>query len=64
MEANQRKKNDKNVNKEGVGNKGELVITINRRTKQVVVRMTSVIIVANEATMLEIVGIKEQKEML
>ena len=59
MEANQRKKNDKNFNKEGVGNKGELITTINWRTKQVTVRMTSVTNVANEATMLVIVNIGE-----
>ena len=57
-------KDDRNVNKDRVGNKGELIITTNRRTKQVAVRMTSIIIVANVATMLEIVGIREQKEML
>ena len=59
MEASRSRKDNRNVNKDGVGNKGELVTTTNRRTKQVVVRMTSVIIMANEATMLEIVGIKE-----
>ena len=52
-------KDDRNVNKDRVGNKGELIITTNRRTKQVVVRMISVTTVENEATMLEIVGIGE-----
>ena len=52
-------KDDRNVKKEGVGNKGELITTTNWRTKKVVVRMTSVTTVGNEATMLKIVGIRE-----
>ena len=64
MEASRSRKDDRNINKDRVSKKVVLVITTNRRTKQVAVRMTSIIIVENEATMLEIVGIREQKEML
>ena len=64
MEANRSRKDDRNVNKEGVGNKGDLITATKWRTKQVVVRMTSVTTVANEATMLEIVDIGEHKEIL
>ena len=59
MEVSRNMKDDRNVKKEGVGNKGELITTTNWRTKKVVVRMTSVTTVGNEATMLKIVGIRE-----
>ena len=64
MEESRSRKDNRNINKKGVGNKGELITTTNQRTKQVAIRMTNIITVTNEATMLEIIGIGEHKEML